>query len=531
MDARSGNCTGRRGPDRSALAGPHPADDGSEHFGQLGADHQEPLPVGLGRGDVQQWDDLAGGGQGVGDHAAMGELEHLLDPGAGVPQHLDDCPRPEGVLLLKGEVASRTAFWSSGIDDAGATFATAAGVGGVGKPAQPFPGRLEDLARCCGDRRRQQLLTRSPAALGGGHQGGQDRGQLTDALVHTRGGSALLLVLTHEVPPADRVRCCPRGPAARILQGPVGHVGVEGPHRHQDGVGVLAEAAEPVVAIADVAKALLPASCHLVGKVQRVDAGLVQLQVPPEQQHQFAGQLADRGVVHPGLALVQVVDQEVPHRDARDLVAVDELLDAELAPSGRRVDGGRGIGRHDAGLEQQSIPMRVLAGAVADLGPVGLDAVAQRDVGEQAAVVGQHPGQLEVGEVAVQLGEAFGRLPEGIEPGEAGWVPQAAEPLEELPRPEPVEPVVGGPDGPHQDQPARPPGELGPSVFGPEPAGNIDVVHPALTGLVRPAGPPPLLPGVAWEALEPVKDQADTDEAAAKLLGLFGRLQDLDSGQ
>lgn len=64
----------------------------------------------------------------------------------------------------------------------------------------------------------------------------------------------------------------------------MGQVGVEGPHGHQDGVGVLAEAAQSVVAVADVDEAFFPSPGHLVGQVCRVHARLVQLQVPPEQQ-------------------------------------------------------------------------------------------------------------------------------------------------------------------------------------------------------------------------------------------------------
>ncbi len=35
---------------------------------------QQPLGVGLGRGDLQHRYDLTGGGQGVGDEAVVGEL-------------------------------------------------------------------------------------------------------------------------------------------------------------------------------------------------------------------------------------------------------------------------------------------------------------------------------------------------------------------------------------------------------------------------------------------------------------------------
>jgi hypothetical protein len=49
------------GDEGDGVAGaPDPADDGAEHVGELGADHQEPLGVGLGRDDLQQRHQLAG---------------------------------------------------------------------------------------------------------------------------------------------------------------------------------------------------------------------------------------------------------------------------------------------------------------------------------------------------------------------------------------------------------------------------------------------------------------------------------------
>jgi hypothetical protein len=46
-------------------------DDGGEHLGELRADDQQPFGVGLGRGDLQQRDQLAGGWQLVLDQAVM----------------------------------------------------------------------------------------------------------------------------------------------------------------------------------------------------------------------------------------------------------------------------------------------------------------------------------------------------------------------------------------------------------------------------------------------------------------------------
>ena len=74
------------------------ADDRGEDVGEVGADQQQPFGVGLGRGDLQQGDELAGAGQAVLDQAVVAELEEFLDPDAGVAEHLDGGPGPERVL-------------------------------------------------------------------------------------------------------------------------------------------------------------------------------------------------------------------------------------------------------------------------------------------------------------------------------------------------------------------------------------------------------------------------------------------------
>ena len=77
-----------------------------EHLGELWADHEEPLRIGLRRHDLQQWDQLAGRREPILHKAVVAELEELLDPDPGVPQDLDGRPRPEGVPFFKRKVAS-----------------------------------------------------------------------------------------------------------------------------------------------------------------------------------------------------------------------------------------------------------------------------------------------------------------------------------------------------------------------------------------------------------------------------------------
>jgi hypothetical protein len=56
--------------------------DCRQHVGEFGADDQQPFGVGLGRGDLQQRDELAGVRQPVLDQAVVGQLGQFLDPDA-----------------------------------------------------------------------------------------------------------------------------------------------------------------------------------------------------------------------------------------------------------------------------------------------------------------------------------------------------------------------------------------------------------------------------------------------------------------
>jgi hypothetical protein len=304
----------------------------------------------------------------------------------------------------------------------------------------------------------------------------------------------------------------------------VSEVGVEGPHRHENGVGIFAELADAVVAVADVAEPFLPAAGHLIGEVEGIEAGLVELEVSPEEQHQLGGQLSERGVVHGGLALVEVIDEQVPHRPADHLVAVDELLHGQLAAAAGRPDRRRVLRRQEAGLSQQQIPVAVLAGGVADLGPVGLDAVGHGDVGQPAAVVDEDPGQLVVGEGAVQGGESLGPFADGVEGGESFRVVELGEPVEHHPRAELVEPVVGRPKRAQEDHTGGRPGEVAAAGGGHLLAVDLDTIGPVGAGTVSAAGQPPLLPAHPGERLQPVEQETHCEDAPLEFLGRAGVL-------
>jgi hypothetical protein len=74
---------GRRKPDQfmpvaaadqgnGSVAAADPADDRAEYVGELGADDQQPLGIGLGRGDLQQRHQFPAAGQAVLDQAVVG---------------------------------------------------------------------------------------------------------------------------------------------------------------------------------------------------------------------------------------------------------------------------------------------------------------------------------------------------------------------------------------------------------------------------------------------------------------------------
>jgi hypothetical protein len=64
------------------LAVTDPGDDGGQNVGEFGRDDEQPFGVGLGRGDLQQRDQLPGIWQPVLDQAVVGQFGQLLDPDA-----------------------------------------------------------------------------------------------------------------------------------------------------------------------------------------------------------------------------------------------------------------------------------------------------------------------------------------------------------------------------------------------------------------------------------------------------------------
>ena len=143
-----------------------------QHVCQLGADHEEALCVGLGGDDLQQRDQLAGGGQPILHQAVVAELEQLFDPDARGAEDLDDRPSPKGVVLFEGQVA--------------------APAGGLVSPTRRPRWHGAHEGRSCsgeglaGPARARPRGGRRPPCDGGrrGHEGGQHRQELAGAGVH-----------------------------------------------------------------------------------------------------------------------------------------------------------------------------------------------------------------------------------------------------------------------------------------------------------------------------------------------------------
>src|ERR1035437_1530163 len=86
-----------------------PLDDGRQYVRQLRGYDQKSLLICLGRDDLQQGDDLAGGRQPVLDQAVVADLQEFLDPDAREPQDFDGSPCPEGVIVFHAEVPALAA--------------------------------------------------------------------------------------------------------------------------------------------------------------------------------------------------------------------------------------------------------------------------------------------------------------------------------------------------------------------------------------------------------------------------------------
>jgi hypothetical protein len=149
--------------------------------------------------------------------------------------------------------------------------------------------------------------------------------------------------------------------------------------------------------VPDVGQAFLPRLRHRGLQPQRIDAGVMDLQVPPEQPADGVGDMPQRGVVEVGCAFGEVLHQQVPHGPALDTVPVDDLLDAAPPFDPQRPQPRWCAGGQHASVPQQRIeqrPARAAPEVMLLQGGRQLDAVADGDIADQAALVDHHPGEL-----------------------------------------------------------------------------------------------------------------------------------------
>ena len=174
----------------------------------------------------------------------------------------------------------------------------------------------------------------------------------------------------------------------------MGQVEVEGPHAGEQVDGV---AAGPTVGAQQGATS--PPSGDLWWQLQGADAGVVALQVAPEQAYQPPRQRRQGRIVHGWRAFLQVAHQQVADRAAGDRVAVDQLghgalPDAPADPLGDRavihdaevVQELLGGDRPEVGLAQRPASLAVGKQVGGDEPVEAADGVDQH--------IGQHPKRL-----------------------------------------------------------------------------------------------------------------------------------------
>ena len=395
-------------------------------------------------------------------------------------------------MFFEAEVATLSGVGVLGPDTSG-------GLGLQHRPAQGRAGGGEHLAGWGLLGGREQLDGAGSFGRHPGDQGRQHRQSFAGAGVHA-GLAVQAGLLVGGVAGADRTADRPRPPAGRVVVGPLGQVEVEGPYRGQHAAPVQPRPGDLAVVPGGLRAGehpLLPRRGDVAGQLQRVDAGVMRLQIGPKQLAEQVGQPLQGGEVHRRLAFAQVVDQHVAHRAAGDAVAVDQLLATGLPAAeehfyrGRRVRAEVAV-RAQHLIEQRAAGVPVVGDARARGGGKQLEAVAdphRRDVsaldGHDDRDVGQRPLLALQSDPALtqrgELGErraiaGAGHLGGQVVPG----------------RGEPQQPVQAGPDHIGAEQHQQPRGQVRQRL------GAVGAQQQTPVRLVLgAAGAPPLLPTVA----------------------------------
>ena len=441
----------------------------------------------------------------------MGQLCQLLDPDAGVPQHLHHRPAPEPAVFFEGQVTAFPGGRVFGPDPAG-------GLGLHHCPAQRLPAGGEQRA-CRGIPGGLQPPGGGGApGIGPCHQGGQDGQPFPGPLVHA--GLALGSVfLVGGLAGADRAARGVRPPQGRVIIGPFGDVEVEGPDRGHHAAAVQAGGHRlDAAAVAGGRRpgpghhALLPRGRDVAGQPEGADAGLVRLKVGPEQLAEQVGQVLQRGEIQRHPAFGQVVDEHVADRPAGDVVTVDQLLARRLPAAGEHPHRRRHIVAERAPGAQQLVEERTVGVPVCRRQRLGCDvqqlhAVADGDFGGTAAL-GCHDDRDPAERDPPGVGSHRPGLAQSAQFSEGGGIPGAGHLGCQVPgrgraSQQPSDP---GPDHVGADQHQQASADVGQvtsggtgTAFPPVP----DQITP-VTAVFGAAGHPAILPAAAGLGFQPV---------------------------
>lgn len=153
----------------------------------------------------------------------------------------------------------------------------------------------------------------------------------------------------------------------------------------------------------------------------------------PEPSSQHAGDGGETRVVQSRLTLVQVVHEQVTHRLAGEVVAVDHLLDRGLPLACGEDPDRRGcVRREDSRRVQQLIEHCPVLG---DDTLVGEErhTVPDRDVADGPSVAGQDDSQAVPGDAQHSRRNLFAACL-GVDQGEPQWVPDQCHRGHQMPR-------------------------------------------------------------------------------------------------
>src|SRR6266851_6007927 len=287
----------------------------------------------------------------------MGELGQFLDADAAVAQYSYCRPGPERLVFFAGEVAAPAI--------AGVLGPYAGGPGaGSDRPPEGLPARGEHFTRSGGTGGGEPAGGSFSLFVHRGDKVGKDGHAFAGPLIHARFTAGRFFAV-RDLPGPDRAGHRPRSPPGRVVSSPLGDVEVEGPDRGQAVRGALPRAADFDEATIGLPAAgylgedpLLPRRRDRGGKAERVQAGMMKLQVPPEQAAEGIGEAHQRDMVDTDLAFPQVVSEKIVYRPVLDAAPADQLLRSELAVARQRAHGRRGGVTEHSGRVQELVEVR-----------------------------------------------------------------------------------------------------------------------------------------------------------------------------